>query len=227
LKVAAHVDELLTKSNGALFRKHESLLPRVFNAAAAFLEEGSLETRTYGKRILWSVQRSLSTSQLGAMKAACGNEMRQRKVAEALEGLGPPVAPQRVANSLARYASGNAASPTGLPQSPSGGCATGMHVDSHSLMPPRWKAARDGRPRVQSSPLRDAGAGALAAAPPPTTTQRPSFKSGSPLVLSRHTSSTRGSEGRPSDGSDGRRLGSEVGEGLKDMVIGRSMSRKP
>lgn len=45
------------------------ILEKVFKAAAGFLEEGSLEARTYGKRILWEIRRL--TSSLG------GDEFRR------------------------------------------------------------------------------------------------------------------------------------------------------
>ena len=37
------------------------MLEKVFKAAVGFLEEGSLDSRTYGKRIIWQVSPPHST----------------------------------------------------------------------------------------------------------------------------------------------------------------------
>jgi hypothetical protein len=70
------------------------LLERLFRASAAFLEEGSLETRTHGKRLLFEVRASVPARAdwerlLGALRP----EALQRKVLEVLDGPGPPPPP--------------------------------------------------------------------------------------------------------------------------------------
>ena len=196
-------------------------MTRVFNTAAGFLEEGSLETRTYGKRILWSVQRFLTAGQLASMKAGCGNDARQRKVGEALEGLGPPEAPVRVANSLARF--NGTESMTGSPikarlsgagAARDSSVSSEIYVDSTSLVPPRWKNSQDGDPRMAPSPIKEGGAGSLTA--PLPGPQRTSFKGSSTT----RRVNVKSGEGMWPNG--------DSADGLADsnMIVGRSVSRR-
>lgn len=74
-----------------------ALLDRLFRTAAAFLEEGSLETRTHGKRLLFEIRATVPARPdwerlLGALRP----EALQRKVVEVLEAPGgPPPPPSR------------------------------------------------------------------------------------------------------------------------------------
>jgi hypothetical protein len=64
--------------------------------AAALLQEGSLDTRTYSKRLLWAVKAVLrgNRADLDRLLSGVAPEAVQRRVVEVLEGLsGPPPPP--------------------------------------------------------------------------------------------------------------------------------------
>ena len=100
MKVAAHLDELLSKSRGNLC-KSATMYTNLFKAAALLLEEGSTETRTHAKRILCTVKLHVGISKLQPLIKHAGSTLRERRVASALELLGPPAAPERMAQSFA------------------------------------------------------------------------------------------------------------------------------
>jgi hypothetical protein len=108
MKVAAHLDELLSKSRGAVC-KSAPMATALFKTAAALLEEGSTETRTHAKRILFALKRFLPASTLAVLVPQAGNSIRERRVAATLELLGPPEAPPRMAQSFAAAVSWDAA----------------------------------------------------------------------------------------------------------------------
>ncbi len=75
------------------------LLEKVFKAATSFLEEGSLDTRTYGKRLIWAVRGLVSGEELKRLAARAGPDSKQRKVWEVLDSAGPPPPPLKAASS--------------------------------------------------------------------------------------------------------------------------------
>ncbi len=92
-------------------------LERAFKAAAAFLDEGSLETRTYGKRVIWHLKVMVaSPSDFQRLMASVAPAALQRKVTDVIEGTnGPPPPPSRAAaGSVGR----GGASRMGAPPSP-------------------------------------------------------------------------------------------------------------
>lgn len=104
LKVAAHLDELLCKSSGALC-KSTALQSQLAKAAVMLLEEGAADTRVHGRRMLWSIKSLLTPQQFAAVRAQhmCGPSAR--RVLEAVqEGSKPPPAPGRLAQSYAAIA---------------------------------------------------------------------------------------------------------------------------
>lgn len=99
LKVAAHLDELLCKSKGGACRS-KALQMQLAKSVAVLLDEGSSDTRTHGKRILWSLKRILPPSQFGALRAQHMEGSIARRVSDALDSAcGPPDAPTRLAQS--------------------------------------------------------------------------------------------------------------------------------
>ncbi len=72
-------------------------LDRLFRCAAAFLDEGALETRVYGKRIIWGVRSGLpSRSDFDRLVAVVQPATLSRKVLEVVESSnGPPPPPSR------------------------------------------------------------------------------------------------------------------------------------
>jgi hypothetical protein len=70
------------------------LLDRLFRAAAAFIEEGSLETRTHGKRLLFEIRATASSrADWERLLSALRPEALQRRVAEVVEAPGGPPPP--------------------------------------------------------------------------------------------------------------------------------------
>ena len=69
----------------------------MFKAGAAFLDEGGLDTRTYGKRIVWHVKAMLaSRAEFDRLVHSVTPESLHRKVVDTVEGLnGPPPPPSR------------------------------------------------------------------------------------------------------------------------------------
>jgi hypothetical protein len=94
------------------------LLDRLFRAAAAFLEEGSLECRTHGKRLLWEL-RSAAPARPDWERLLSGlrPEALQRKVLEVLDAPGgPPPPPSRGRMGESSIGPGPVAAPTGSMQ---------------------------------------------------------------------------------------------------------------
>jgi hypothetical protein len=100
MKVAAHVDEVLNKSKGAVC-KNATMYTLMFKTAATLLEEGQPETRTHARRILFALKRFLPASTLAGLVPHAGSPLREKRVAATLEMLGPPEAPPRLAQSFA------------------------------------------------------------------------------------------------------------------------------
>lgn len=100
MKGAAHLDELLSKSKGGVC-KNATTHTLIFKTAASLLEQGSIESRTHAKRIIFALKRFLPPSTLATLLPHAGNPIRDRRVAATLELLGPPEAPPRLAQSFA------------------------------------------------------------------------------------------------------------------------------
>ena len=84
---------------GNSFRAPSSTNPvQLFRACSEFLEEGSLETRTYGKRLVWAVKGLVGgRPAIDRLTAGLPSERLRRNVADALEGSnGPPLPPSRI-----------------------------------------------------------------------------------------------------------------------------------
>jgi hypothetical protein len=104
LKVAAHLDELLCKSRGGVC-KSSALQAALAKAAVALLDEGSADTRTHAKRILWALRRLLPPPAFGSLRAQHMSGPIARRVADTLDGAsGPPSPPLRLAQSYATVA---------------------------------------------------------------------------------------------------------------------------
>lgn len=101
LKVAAHIDELLCKSSGAVC-KSAALQSQLAKAAVTLLEEGSADTRALAKRMLWSLKRLLAPQHFEVLRAQHMAGASARRVLEAFEGGSvPPDPPVRLAQSFA------------------------------------------------------------------------------------------------------------------------------
>eukprot|EP00775_Hariotina_reticulata_P004304 gene4304-4556_t len=119
-RAAAHLDEIAAGGAGleGLVRSNWTILDKLFKAAAAFLQEGSLDSRTYGKRLLWAVKVALRGSRvdLERLLAGVAPEAQQRRVVEVLEALtAPPPAPTSravTASGESRTGSRGAVTPT-------------------------------------------------------------------------------------------------------------------
>lgn len=71
-----------------------ALLERLFKASAAFLEEGSLEARTHGKRLLFEIRATVSNRpDWERLLSGLRPEALARKVVEVVESLGGPPPP--------------------------------------------------------------------------------------------------------------------------------------
>lgn len=101
LKVAAHLDELLCKSSGAVC-KSAALQSQLAKAAVMLLDEGSADTRAHAKRILWSMKRLLPPQQFASIRSQHMSGHGARRTLEAFEeGCSLPEAPVRLAQSFA------------------------------------------------------------------------------------------------------------------------------
>ncbi|KAA6427443.1 MAG: hypothetical protein FRX49_02106 [Trebouxia sp. A1-2] len=115
-KVASHLDSLMQGDHGMRLAGAGGQLEKVFKAAVGFLEEGSLDARTYGKRIIWQVKEMIRMEELKGMVGRVGGDAKQRKVWEVLDSAsGPPPLPLKSA-----YSSRSPSSRQGL-ASPWGG----------------------------------------------------------------------------------------------------------
>ncbi|KXZ45846.1 hypothetical protein GPECTOR_50g640 [Gonium pectorale] len=100
-KVAFHLDNHLEGCAGgggrAALAGNSTCMERLFKAAAGFLDEGSLDTRTHGKRIIWHVKGMLSgRAEFDRLLGGVNPDGLRRKVVDVVEGLnGPPPPPSR------------------------------------------------------------------------------------------------------------------------------------
>lgn len=116
-KVAAYLDDSLEEASGKLSMSgHGGLIEKIFKAAAGFLEEGSLDTRTHGKRLIWNIKHWLSSrSSFNRLVEQLGSESKQKKVLEVVESTnGPPPPPPKVAARLQVILQSNAFSRSNL-----------------------------------------------------------------------------------------------------------------
>ncbi|KAK9817952.1 hypothetical protein WJX72_004805 [[Myrmecia] bisecta] len=98
-KVASHLDACMQGHHGQRLLANPALLEKVFRTAAGFLEEGSLDTRTFGKRIIWEVKHLLDSqgNDFPGWVSRLPAEVKQHKVWEVLKrDLGPPPPPVKV-----------------------------------------------------------------------------------------------------------------------------------
>ena len=100
MKVAAHLDELMSKSRGQAC-KGATMYTSIFKTAALLLEEGSAETRTHAKRIVFALKRFLPHATLQDLVPHAGSALRERRILATLEQLGPPEVPPRLAQAYA------------------------------------------------------------------------------------------------------------------------------
>lgn len=101
-KVASHLDRAMALTNtGAILVNNWGLLEKLFRTAAGFLDEGALETRTYGKRLVWECKRIVGNkSDFDRLRAGVRPAGLQKKVQSFVESAtGPPPAPARVQGS--------------------------------------------------------------------------------------------------------------------------------
>ncbi|CAD7701290.1 unnamed protein product, partial [Ostreobium quekettii] len=94
-KVAACLDDVLDVESGRTGQAPTmAILERVFKTAVAFTEEGSQDTRSYGKRLIWHVRRWVGSSAgFERLVSQLGSETKQRKVHEVLEARSVPPLP--------------------------------------------------------------------------------------------------------------------------------------
>lgn len=85
-KVAAHLDDCLSHATTKLkATANLTLIDRLFKIGVMFLEEGSQQTRTHGKRILWQLRSWINNR--GAFERLMGQiepEIKKRRVREIL-----------------------------------------------------------------------------------------------------------------------------------------------
>ncbi|GFR42338.1 hypothetical protein Agub_g3246 [Astrephomene gubernaculifera] len=162
-KVAFHLDNHLEACAGGgggrqTLAGNTACIERLFKAAAAFLEEGSLDTRTHGKRIIWHVKGLMpSRAEFERLLACLTPESLHRKVVDVVEGLnGPPPPPSR------------------------GFAGAGATAGAGSRMASRQVGTGTGAtPASPARPLLDQAAGSLTQPPPPV--RQGSYSAPSPL----------------------------------------------
>jgi hypothetical protein len=108
LKVAGHLDELLSKCNSNLC-KTATMQSQLFRTAAALLEDGSIETRTHAKRLIFALKRFLPPATMASLQQQRISAIQAARVVATLELLGPPEPPQRLIQSFAVVLGWNAA----------------------------------------------------------------------------------------------------------------------
>jgi len=89
VKVGFHIDRGLQICGPRVFSgaSGRDLVERLFNTVIGYLEEGSVETRTMGKRILWRVHQMTSASgDFDRLMKRVSNEAKARQVRAVLEG---------------------------------------------------------------------------------------------------------------------------------------------
>ncbi|GMH44231.1 hypothetical protein BSKO_12165 [Bryopsis sp. KO-2023] len=177
-RVAANLDDCLeTVSSRLSASGHVGLIEKVFKAAVGFLEEGSLETRTRGKRIIWDIKHWLnSRSSFGRLVEQLGSETKKRKVSEVVESSnGPPPPPVKpVARSqgsrqLASQGSFSPLTPSITPPSRTSLCSSG--VESYDQRSPGQSSTSETRHhrllRKGSSESSETGSHRSSCRPPP------------------------------------------------------------
>uniref|UniRef100_A0A7S3QX62 TOG domain-containing protein n=1 Tax=Dunaliella tertiolecta TaxID=3047 RepID=A0A7S3QX62_DUNTE len=94
-KVSSHLDGMMEQPNvRTMLASNQQCLDRLFKVAAGFLNEGGLETRTYGKRILFNIKMCLgSKADLDRLVSQVHPEMLARKVSDVVDNLNslPPI----------------------------------------------------------------------------------------------------------------------------------------
>eukprot|EP00891_Asterochloris_glomerata_P001321 jgi/Astpho2/1321/e_gw1.00024.62.1_t len=151
-KVAAHLDSACYQPSNVTACASAAcpgLLEKVFKAATSFLEEGSLDTRTYGKRLIWAVRGLVSGEELKRLAARAGPDRKQRKVWEVLDSAGPPPPPLKAASSARQQGSSAAAA------GPTSGAAV-------ARSPGGWLGVRRPARVPRGSTSSDGGSGNLA-----------------------------------------------------------------
>ncbi|MEW5315874.1 MAG: hypothetical protein WDW38_007274 [Sanguina aurantia] len=100
-KVASHLDELLEVSGHSLVASWTPL-ERLFKTAAGFLDEGALETRTYGKRLIWNAKAAVGNRQdFDRLLGSLSSEPLIKRVLEVVESMnGPPPPPSKTGEAL-------------------------------------------------------------------------------------------------------------------------------
>lgn len=100
-RVACHLDALVESLVGAsssgpgTLKGNASMLDRLLKAINGFLNEGAIETRTYGKRLVWNLKQLVGRAEFDKLVAVGLPAPAQRKVMDVLEGMnGPPPAPR-------------------------------------------------------------------------------------------------------------------------------------
>ncbi|EFJ52893.1 hypothetical protein VOLCADRAFT_86333 [Volvox carteri f. nagariensis] len=176
-KVAFHLDNLLEACAGGgggrqALSGNTACLERLFRTAAGFLEEGSLDTRTHGKRVIWHVKSMLaSRGEFDRLVAGVTPPGLQRKVVEVVEGLnGPPPPPSRgvVAGGAG---GGGGGSWLASRQGAAGGSAGGMMM--------MMMGVGGGGIASPARPLLEQVAGSLTQPPPPV--RQGSYSAPSPM----------------------------------------------
>lgn len=120
VKVASHLDELMEAAcSGASggrtpLANNWTTLERIFKTAAGFLDEGSLETRTYGKRIVWHIKSTVGNrTDFERLVMSVSPAPLQKKVVDVVEGSnGPPPPPSRGPGASRMVRSGSGAPPS-------------------------------------------------------------------------------------------------------------------
>ncbi|KAF5833408.1 hypothetical protein DUNSADRAFT_10277, partial [Dunaliella salina] len=143
-KVSSHLDGMMEQPNvRTMLASNQPCLERLFKVAAGFLNEGGLETRTYGKRILYNIKTCQgSKAEVDRLVCQVQPEMLARKVSDVMDNLHslPPVPCTAAARGaaggvkllpLSRQASGGSSGPSftagaGYPPSPAFGFVGGV-----------------------------------------------------------------------------------------------------
>ncbi|KAK9861696.1 hypothetical protein WJX84_010560, partial [Apatococcus fuscideae] len=99
-KLASHMDALVQGDHGLRLLGSMNVLEKLFQTAAGFLEEGSQETRTHGKRILCVVRQltsSISYDEFRRLVARLPGDAKQRKIWEVVDSNPvPPPLPSKL-----------------------------------------------------------------------------------------------------------------------------------
>lgn len=111
-RAAAYIEDVIESASSKFSTVGQAdLIERTFKAAAGFLEEGSLDTRTHGKRILWAIKLwQNSQSSFMRLVEQLPQESQRKKVLEVVQGTnGPPPPLHRTVNRIQVGSLGTAA----------------------------------------------------------------------------------------------------------------------